>query len=229
MSKRRYRPPYLQLSSAAKVELRSLLCEEAIGELEEVVEACMPFKIVRIGVPREQLDQLKASVDSLVEKLEHLPASAQAWDERNRTFSLDVRDTSWPEKLRKASKMMEFSTSEASSARPSRPGARGIPVERDGKLHWIEMPLSELRRFSEDLAWLLDALRSRGGRPWEAERDDQALAVAQVLQRHGIRPTKYRDGQFVKVLRIVLHEAGYQVPNDLRPIAVSAVDRLRAS
>lgn len=227
MSQRPFRPPYLQLSPAAKVELRSVLCEDAIGELEEVVEAFIPPGATRIGASREQLVQAKTSVDSLVEWLDLLPM-AFAWSEQSRTFAFDSKESTPREGARLMSHVLELANCGVVSPRSCRHGARGIVVERSGKLHWIEMPRSELRQFSEDLTWLLDAVRSGGGRPAEAERDDQALAVAQVLQNHGIRPTKYRNGAFTKVLRIVLREAGYAPPDDLQPIVSSAVDRLRA-
>lgn len=68
--------------------------------------------------------------------------------------------------------------------------------------------------------------RSKRGRPVDISRHAISFSTALTLRASGIRVTTSRDGDFGRVLSIVLAEVFGNVPEDLFPLIKSASDQV---
>jgi hypothetical protein len=221
------RLPFFFFGEEARRGLEELLPSSVIEEIEQGVERYV-YTPWLLRLSRREIVSLKRSSDSLVQKLRALRTVGFYWSE-GITLAIGLgRDPSWDVKLRAGSEIIEAShRTQVVSPRPPAQGAHGIPIQDGDRMLWVSAPTEALETFSKDLSWLLNEISFPGGRPAEADRDKQVLTIARILKLHGTKLTKTNSGLFAKVLRIVLEEAGYGAPEDLRPVVAAAVDHLR--
>jgi hypothetical protein len=85
-------------------------------------------------------------------------------------------------------------------------------------------PAGQLFRQQIDFLASWGPVRRRRGQPALTDRDTLAYGAAQTLLLVDVRPRKYVEGTFAKVLRILFRQCGFSVPNDLFRVVSDAID-----